>query len=110
MKTKLIGFIICSAFYLTSCMTRAPSDYELDKQAGRLPKNDLTKKENLPDEVVYKVVGLNKDSKEPIRIEPRTEKVWIYDQETDSGHYLQGTYIYFQVESGHWLNPGDTTQ
>ncbi len=108
MRNKLLPTLIFALCGFTSCMTRAPSDYQLDRQAGRLPKKDLINKENT--EEVYKVVGLNKDAKNPIRTNPRVEKIWIYDQETDSGAYLQGTYIYFQVDKGQWLNPGDFKQ
>lgn len=108
MNYKRLAFFIFILCGLTSCMTRAPSDYELDRQAGRIPKKDLSKKEK--SEEIYKVVGLNKDAKEPIHTNPRVEKVWVYDQETDSGSYLQGTYLYFQIDGGRWLNPGDLKQ
>lgn len=89
-------------------MTRAPSDYELDRQAGLLPKADL-KKEKIALGDIYQVKGEDKLAQEPIRISPRTEKVWIYDQENE-GNFLQGTYLYFQVEDGRWLNPGAKPQ
>lgn len=108
MNKKLFPLFIFSFSGLTSCMTRAPSDFELDKQAGRIPKKSLNKQEST--EEVYKVIGLNKDAKEPIKTSPRVEKIWLYDQETDSGAFLQGTYIYFQVDGGRWLNPGEVKQ
>jgi len=99
--------LISSSFLTVSCITRAPSNYELDRQAGRLPKQGLRSYETPEIQNVYQIKGENKVTTEPLRIEPRTEKVWVYDQETEGGYFLQGTYLYFQVDSGHWISPGD---
>ena len=56
---------------------------------------------------MYELKGQNKVATEPIRTDPRIEKVWIYNQEINDGTYLQGTYVFFQVDNGYWLSPSD---
>lgn len=104
MKIKFIICLFIISLSTVSCMTRAPSDYQLDRQAGRLPQKESSEV-GLFD--VFHIRGILKDSKDPIRIPPAVEKVWIYDQENEDGSFLQGTYLYFQLDSGHWLNGGD---
>ena len=104
MKIKLITCLFIISLSTVSCMTRAPCDYQLDRQAGRLPEKENSEG-GLFD--VFHIRGMLKDSKSPIRIPPTVEKVWIYDQENDDGSFLQGTYLYFQLDNGHWLNMGD---
>lgn len=88
--------------YLASaCATRAPSEYELDRRAGLVPAIEV---ERLSREAadLQKVPGSAKFPQVPPRTKPRLERVWVYDQELDGGYWLQGTYIYFELEPGRW--------
>lgn len=106
MKIKIIVSIFILSLGCISCITRAPSTYQLDKQAGIDPQNEDAQSDvKLAD--IFPIRGLLKEEKEPIRIAPSVEKVWIYDQENEDGSFLQGTYLYFQIDNGRWVNPGD---
>ena len=38
----------------------------------------------------------------PIREQPVVAKVWVRDQILDGGHWMQGTWIFVEVESSRW--------
>lgn len=108
---KGIVCVVClmSCSFLTSCVTRAPSKYELDKEAGRWPtqlgkKSEKQLTQNI--EQIKKISENSKPSNEPILLEPRVEKVWIYDQELSDLLYFQGTYVYLRIDNGRWLGTG----
>ena len=96
--------VIFSAWliYLTSgCATRAPTDYELDRRAGLVPTVEVERLSREAD-LLRHVEGSPKPALEPPRTKPRLERVWVYDQELDGGYWLQGTYLYLEVEPGRW--------
>ena len=101
MKNLKLIFIFLIGTSCTSCLTRAPTKYELDKQSGHIPEVD----ENIQSPNLFKVSGEQKYAENPTRSAPKVERAWVYDQEI-SGTFLQGTYVYFQMDDGQWLNPG----
>lgn len=82
-------------------ITRAPSKNELDNKSGVL--SFYSEKEK--SDQIYDVVGMTKESKNPTQTKPKIVKLWVYDQEINSGTYLQGTYLFLQIDKGHWVNP-----
>lgn len=108
MKNKIIVSSLVLSLACISCVSRAPSTYQLDKQAGLAPQNEDAEPDvKLAD--IFPIQGLFKEAKEPTRSAPSVEKVWVYDQENEDGSFLQGTYLYFQMDDGHWVNPGDAS-
>lgn len=105
-----LWFLISGSLLCVSCMTRAPSNYELDKRAGLLPNKSLKLSYKSVAEELSEIKGQNKASEEPLRVEPRIEKVWIYNQELNDSTYLQGTYLFFQIDNGYWVNPSASEQ
>lgn len=95
------------AFFFVSCVTRAPSDYELDRRAGRLPKKEDKTSYKAISKEIHEIKGQNKVPVKPTRIAPRIENIWIYNQELNDGTYLQGTFLFIQIDNGYWLNPSD---
>jgi hypothetical protein len=105
-----------SAYFLTflcmfpACVSRAPTDCELDKRSGLYPSSFCEgKPENGSVEPVQgdapATVKLNEI---PVRSEPLVKRVWIHDQILEGGHWMQGTWAYIEVEPSKWL--GTTTR
>lgn len=108
---KFVFCVVCllTSGVLTSCVTRAPSKYELDMQAGRFPKHKGQKLEKKITENIEQIKKINtnqKPSNEPVLLVPRIEKVWVYDQELNDILYFQGTYVYLRIDNGRWLGTG----
>lgn len=107
-------FFILSCIFISSlcasCITRAPSNYELDRRAGRVPGNLSVSVHKQFANEIHEIKGQETQSIEPKRVEPRIEKVWIYNQELNDGAYLQGTFVFMQIDNGYWLNPADQKQ
>ena len=95
--TKTIIF----SLLLTSCITRAPSEYELDRRAGLTPSVEvpISEKEIAKLEKIHKTDAIGGA---PVRTSPWIEKVWVYDQSLGKDYWLQGTYIYMEVEPTSW--------
>jgi hypothetical protein len=94
-------------YLISSCATRAPSDYELDRRAGLVPSVDVDK--GLSSELRPLAKNM-KDPKHPHRRAPRLEKVWVYDQELDGGYWMQGTFVYMEAAPGEWLLEPEATR
>ncbi len=62
----------------------------MDKLEGRTAEISLTG-------------GAVKAGVAPARTKPWIEKVWVHDQEIDGGYWLQGTWVFLEVEPGRWL-------
>ncbi|MBP9706502.1 MAG: hypothetical protein KBD78_02600 [Oligoflexales bacterium] len=94
--TKLLIF----SLLLTSCITRAPSEYELDRRAGLTPSVEvpINEKEILKLEKSHKTTIAGA----PVRTSPWIEKVWVYDQSLGKDFWMKGTYIYMEVEPTSW--------
>lgn len=108
-KNVCLCFSIFSSTVLTSCVTRAPSQYELDKEAGRWPSQLGKKPQTQLEkdfEKIQRLKGEFKPSHMPSFIEPRVEKVWVYDQQLSDSLYFQGTYVYLRIDNGSWLGSG----
>jgi hypothetical protein len=96
MKNSLL--VTVCALASVSCATRAPSTFELDKQAGLAPSLDVegAKRE-------AKELKREERRAEPlVRTRPRIEKIWVYGQELSPTVYLQGTYLFLEVSPGEW--------
>lgn len=103
MSLTRVIFSAAPLYLLLACATRAPSEYELDRRAGLLPTVEVERlrreAEDLklsPDEP--------KTAREPQRARPRLERLWVYDQELDGASWLQGTYVYIELEPSRWLD------
>ena len=89
-------------YNLSACATRAPSDYELDRRAGLVPTVEVERLRRDAEDI-RQVNGDGKAAHQPPRSQPRLERIWVYDQELDGGYWLQGTYVFLEVEPGRWL-------
>jgi hypothetical protein len=83
---------------LVSCATRAPSTFELDKQAGLVPTLDVEGAKREAKELKRE----ERKAEPPVRTRPRIEKIWVYGQELSPTVYLQGTHLFLEVSPGEW--------
>lgn len=94
---KMIAFLFVT-LTLTGCLTRAPTDYELDKRAGLTPPVPNPK---LKDSELTKFSFNEKNptgASLPNEYEKRVEKTWIYERPAGGGT-LQGTWFWMEVAS-----------
>lgn len=107
MKYLLLPFLIV----LTSCQTTAPSNYELNRRSGLSVAVDAKSTEETRKEELAKIRTGRLGSKEPLmpaRVAPIIEKVWVYDQIVNEGEWMQGTWMFIEVEKAKWLPEIDT--
>ncbi len=109
---KFFGLCFCGA--LVSCVSRAPTECELDKRSGLYPTSFC---ENVSDSkaaqgsteksaALNSNAGLIKASIIPMRSQPIVKRVWMTDQILAGGHWMQGTWIYVEIEPSEWLEEG----
>lgn len=98
MKSKILMCLF--PILTTACLTRAPTEYELDKRAGfatpASPK--LSDKE-------IKSFGSNaaevRTTDAPPRRAPLVKKIWVYRQTIDN-RVFDGTWMWVELDRGRW--------
>ena len=101
---KYIALIMASA--LCACQTMAPSNYELNRRSGLGVSLDRGDEEGSRKGELSRIRTGRLPSKEavmPARIAPVIEKIWVYDQIVNEGEWMQGTWIFIEVEKAKWL-------
>jgi hypothetical protein len=107
MRRSLFVFVIGAS--AVSCVSRAPSEYELDRRAGLMPSLEVEKAKSGALEI-NQMSFTGKSPTKPVRAAPWFERVWVYDQELDGGYWMQGTYVFLEVEPGRWVKPEEGGQ
>jgi hypothetical protein len=110
MKTKLSSFLILGSvpFLGVACVSRAPTECELDRRSGLYPSSYCDKDvAATPRERPALVGGAAATANTvpaslPIREQPVVAKVWVRDQILDGGHWMQGTWLFIEVEPSRW--------
>ena len=103
---KLFPFFILP-ISVSSCLTRAPTTYELDRRAGMLPPTENAVKEALAQ--LDTNSSLRKNSYMPARVGPVVQKVWVTDQHLPDGSLLHGTWLFLEIEPGKWFDEVDNS-
>lgn len=107
MKTHscLLVALLCAG-----CMKRAPTNYELDRRAGMGTPPAEAQYERGPgkrpapfDEPLQSTSVLAPAARMPARIEPVIRRVWVSDQQLPDGTWLQGTWLFMEVQPARWL-------
>jgi hypothetical protein len=93
---------------LAGCVSRAPTDCELDKRSGLYPSSYCDKDAAALPRDRPALVGTGggtadaKPASLPIREQPMVAKVWVRDQILDGGHWMQGTWLFVEVAPSRW--------
>ena len=94
-----------AVFVIVGCVSRAPTDCELDKRSGLYPSSFCEGKTDKGSvEPIHGAAASNvKPNEIPVRSEPLVKRVWIHDQILEGGHWMQGTWAYIEVEPSKWV-------
>jgi hypothetical protein len=104
MFKKIILFLLmCSV--IGGCVSRAPTDCELDKRSGLYPSSfcEGTADKSAVEPTQGATAANVKPNEIPVRSEPLVKRVWIHDQILEGGHWMQGTWAYIEVEPSKWV-------
>jgi hypothetical protein len=97
------GFV--SLLVSIGCVSRAPTKCELDKRSGLYPTSycdgEQVQGTSAP-QALSASVGSTHATGLPVREGPVVAKVWVADQVLDGGHWMQGTWLFVEVESSRW--------
>lgn len=109
---KKISIAAVTVLVATGCQTSAPSNYELNRRSGLSLEGDQG---TTPTEATDKdLAGIRtsrlpaKSAQMPARLPPIVEKIWVYDQIINEGEWLQGTWVFVEVEKAKWLPEVDS--
>jgi hypothetical protein len=94
--------LLSFAMVPVACVSRAPTDCELDKRARAYPSSFCDSgavQTNLPNSIHSEGnTGPKKPMAIPVREAPLVKKIWVADQILDGGHWMQGTWLFVEVE------------
>ncbi|RYZ90539.1 MAG: hypothetical protein EOP04_03625 [Proteobacteria bacterium] len=111
-KTMQKIILISTILLITSCQTSAPSNYELNRRSGLGLEQDqgVTPEQSVDKDLsAIRTSRLPaKSAQMPARLPPIVEKVWVYDQIINDGEWMQGTWVFVEVESAKWLPEVDS--
>jgi|GEM_PF-4294868 len=106
MKAWLPIFTVSAVAW--GCVSRAPTDCELDKRSGLYTssfcdKDEVASAGERP-ALVREVVATSeiKHASIPIREQPVIARIWVRDQLLDGGHWMQGTWLFVEVAPSRW--------
>ena len=115
--TGFVLLLLATVFICASggCMKRAPTNYELDRRAGMATpppeaqfESERQKKKHRKQnptftEPLWTSSTLAAAPVMPARVQPVVRKIWVPDQLLEDGSWLQGTWMFVEVEPAHWL-------
>ena len=106
--------LLLSLFASVGCQTTAPSNYELNRRSG-IPvaldsSEELTSDESIEGDLSNLRTGtaLSKAARMPVRLPGVVEKVWVYGHRVNEKHWMQGTWVFVEVDSEKWLGEVDS--
>jgi hypothetical protein len=105
MNIKKIVVSLLPGFAVLGCVSRAPTKCELDKRSGLYPSSYCdAEKANDTGAAQTLTAGLapTRAAALPVREGPVIAKVWVAEQLLDGGHWMQGTWLFVEVESSRW--------
>ena len=105
MKLKLISVSLFAYLVSAGCVSRAPTKCELDTRSGLYPTSycdgEQAQGTSAPQTLAASVRSTHATDL-PVREGPVVAKVWVADQVLDGGHWMQGTWLFVEVESSRW--------
>tara|TARA_B100001245_G_C22599106_1_gene296857 strand:+ start:40 stop:477 length:438 start_codon:yes stop_codon:yes gene_type:complete len=115
----IVAVMTMLALGTSGCRKHAPTSYELDQRAGHgVPpmrwKDRHWRGKKRPrgaawQERLSTTSALAPQTSMPARTAPVVRKVWVADQQLEDGSWVQGTWMYVEVEPARWLYEVDPT-
>jgi hypothetical protein len=104
-KGRHLSKFLLTPVIAVGCVSRAPTDCELDKRSGLYPSSFCEGKadKGAVEPVQGATAASVKPNEIPVRSEPLVKRVWIHDQILEGGHWMQGTWAYIEVEPSKWV-------
>jgi hypothetical protein len=108
MKKSILSVLVFLSC-LGACATRAPSTHELERRGGLSggKSDEKTYEADLGRIAAEKAQA--KETGAPVRLAPLIARVWVHDQTVDEGHWLQGTWMFVEVEGSKWVKAPDAS-
>lgn len=92
--------LISAFFVLGGCVTKFPSNYELDRRSGSTPAGGTPGLESLSNYSLRDAPMTPEYM--PVRSQPVVTKVWVYDRRLGP-NWLQGTWMFIEVQPSQWV-------
>jgi hypothetical protein len=90
----------------TGCISRAPTQYELDRRGGFAnPSLPASKPEDALQGARFSS-QIEKMPMQPVRVAPLVEKIWVFDQQLGPA-WLQGSWMFIEVQPAQWFDAID---
>jgi len=105
MKNQIIS-ILLSLTGLAGCVSRAPTECELDKRSGLYPSSfcgTAALTATLDSQPKPSAAPLSQAGLIPVRSQPIVKKIWVSPQIIEGGHWMDGTWLYLEVEPSQWM-------
>lgn len=102
MKRQLLSALMLVSG-LGACATRAPSTHELERRSGLSGGGYDEKSFEAELGRIGVETAQGKESGAPVRLAPVIARVWLHDQVLDDGGWLQGTWMFVEVEGSKWV-------
>ncbi len=104
--------ILLIVVLISGCQTMAESKYELNRRSGLGLDEDQGKNGGaLTDKDLASLRTGRMPARAPqmpVRLPPVIEKVWVYDQIINDGQWIQGTWLFVEIEGSRWLSEVDS--
>lgn len=108
MKSQILSLLVFLSG-LGACATRAPSTHELERRAGLSGAGYDEKTYEVDLGRIAAEKAQAKETSAPVRLAPLIARVWVHDQTLDDGHWLQGTWMFVEVEGSRWVKTPDAS-
>ena len=105
---KLVLLKLAVIFLICGCQTNAESDYELNQRSGLSVGVDKeTNNQDLSDRIGSASIKIKNEESAgkyaPSLNAPKVHRVWVNSQQIDDTTWLEGTWIYLQIEKAQWV-------
>jgi hypothetical protein len=108
--TKIAAVLL--VVLVSGCQTMAESKYELNRRSGLgLDEDQGTTGGVVVDKDMASIRTGRMPARAaqmPVRLPPVIEKVWVYDQIINDGQWIQGTWLFVEIEGSRWLSEVDS--
>ena len=104
-KNKIFAGVL-SFTGLVGCVSRAPTECELDKRSGLYPSSDCGSavlSVSLDSQPKTQSAPALQAGQIPVRSQPVVKKIWVSPQIIEGGHWMDGTWLYLETEPSQWL-------
>lgn len=101
-----LSILMTASAAFVGCVSRAPTECELDKRAGVYPSS-FCGASTAPTPSESSLKGSRLSAKQagliPVRSQPLVKKVWASEHMIEGGHWMEGAWLYLEIEPSQWM-------